>query len=321
MNESALMLAIPAGIALVWKLLYLFRLKIKTRIDRSFTVLCLTMVFQNASEFCGYMLSGISIVQGIIVVDYYMFATYLMLAAILNFSLSIINYQNKKVTLVIFSIPLALIILHAGGLIVDRWQVIGDYTVMSVPSEYYFLFRLFLLGSVSTSLYLLYKHRELASAKISLIGLIPLCLVLSIVVSLKLIGVSISTGIVLPFCTLAFLIAANFSTKEDIMDIADLAKIRLRMVHNLLFNSNKYSHDELMDSYQLTLYVRAYKKCNGVQADMAELLKTSPSTVTRMLKKHNLENVKGDNGQQTLKLKKVSVDASVQSIGSVKSSK
>jgi len=81
----------------------------------------------------------------------------------------------------------------------------------------------------------------------------------------------------------------HISLKNDLLDIAGLAVIRIKIVKNLLFQTDEQPLTELVDNYELALLMRGFKRSNGTQVDMARILKVSESLITRRMQKYGLK--------------------------------
>ena len=228
MDTTTVLYAVPAGVCLIFKIFYLFRLETRSIATRAFVLLCLALVAQNATEFCGYLAFNSDLDQAKWFVNLYMIATYWLIYAALVFMTTISETLSNRIRLVAATAPLSITVLHFSGLLISGYEDIG-YSIITIPGEFYFLFQIYAISTIGICYAsIIYKALSAkqsalkARSFIAAIGLLPYAGSSLVIMILMSQGIKVSTSLILPVSSLFFLLCCAYTTKKDIFDYAGM---------------------------------------------------------------------------------------------------
>lgn len=292
--EQFTIFGLVALIAVCFKVLILFQVRATSQLNTAFVVACLALILQNALEFCGYISyarnpdSATPFLHGLIIALYMVCGSMVYLCAAVAGS-----RRTVSIGYVCAGAVAVLTLLHLLGLSVVDFQQTG-YTIVSVPGPAYVLFQLFAPACALACLALLARgalsseSSVLKRSRLALIAVLPLCMVGIAVTIIRAMGYNSSTAIVMPTASTFLVWVLMYEARGDIVAV----KLKWRFILSIIKYAKDTSIDEwpeLTDRIQL---IEAMRMCDNKKGQVAKMLKTSPSTITRKCEKYGIEKGK-----------------------------
>ena len=300
----AVFYASPALIALLLKC-YFLSLVVKTNQDATKVLVALLacLSFLNMLEILFFVSSS---EDSILLSLYYiaaMFSLMLISEFIFYLTRSQIPFFNIVHIFGLFLIPLFMFTPY----IIKGAQPMG-ISITRVPGEYYYLFQIFVLLQLSTSIYLVIKtifdgnKKSIIRAKSSVIfaSFLPMFLAITIILFLMSLGVNINLVIILPITSTIFVWGCWYTvTNEKIIDLSTFIPVtpswkRKRELLFFLYTGNDKSQvwDQLLKLERMYVEEAMIEnKGKGQISNAAKDLGISPGKLDYRLKKiHQLDN-------------------------------
>ena len=298
LENNYLEYAIPAGIALFLKTLFLFKVSIRSSLDQAFAILCIAMIVQNACEFVGYIVLAHNLELAKFIVNGYMLASYVITSAGLYFSLVLADIDTRKYNIVLCAMPIAMIVMHLAGLMVSDYAYNG-YTLIRVAASMYFLFEFWAVFCAIASVIVLARKFNKTKdpfiatrCKVGMIAIAPFCIVVVTVMTLMHFNINVSTAIVMPISGVFFLLVLMKATEKEIFDITYtfvLAKVFIGSNPMRLFKKGIPLHERIALFEEIWIKV-AQEESQGSQRVAAQILGIHESTLSRKISKMQEKN-------------------------------
>jgi len=273
---------IPALISLLLKLFVLAHVIKGGRISNLFLSLIVVFAAHNAIETLGYLLyyKSNSDIAFIIFRFYYITTIYLLLCILLH-GLSISKLENQFTTLSLIgaATTLSALVLFTNTVVAGEYTI--GYSMTAVKGDYYWLFSAFLISSlVSTIAALTYGYRtfstqlEKTRCKYSLLALMPIFIISSVAITLKIVDAKVNAAGLIPIATTLFLIIIlQTESKHKLSNIRRLLPLSLErqtannfllLLDNYVKNSGKdNAYKELQHGIEREVVSYSLKKCNN----------------------------------------------------------
>ena len=263
----------------------------RSRVNAVVNLICLMFILQNALEFITAVAMDNQFASTRLLLDSYMITLYLSFLAMVYFSVSVIGSSASRAIMTFFGAFTALLVaLHLSGLLVSGYREIG-YSVISSPGQYYWLFQLFILLAIGTSLYLPGSNLHSSDPEIAdrshtiLLALAPLCLIAAAVLLLRLLGINASSAIVLPIGTTVFMWVLIKQDKGEFVAF----KIKWRIIFKLATTMRNLSLSEWGEEVERQLVREALRMTNNNQSAAAKLVGCNTTTFHRRATKYTSE--------------------------------
>lgn len=279
------LIALLAGIA---KTAILFFSETRNKLTSAFTIVCISMILQNAFEF-------------LVAVTYYtnpdltarvfqaeMFSLILLAYCLLWFSLTVSeNVYIKPISTLFGLFALVCTCLLLTGNLVQGYEHVG-YTIISTPSRLYPVLNAYGMLTVATILLVLaYAARasrgELRTRSRQVcVSVLPICIVAVAVQLFKLQGYNASTAVFMPVATTFFLAMMVLYQSGRIV----VFKIKWTIIWKLAVSMRDVKLSEWVGLVEELMVKEAMRESDNNQTEAAKLIKSSQTTVGRKFKKY-----------------------------------
>ncbi len=263
-----------------------------SRLASAFLLLCISMILQNAFEF----LVSITYYSNPALATYLLHGVMLSLnfltLSLLYFTLTVVQSRYSKILTTVFAVwgLLAAGLLLSGNLVTGYEQV--EYTVISIPTNLYPVFTIYVLAAVAFMFSLLTYSSFTASPEIRersrqvLLAIAPICLIGLAVQLLKAAGFNASTAVFMPIATTFFVGMMVLYQSGRIV----IFKIKWTVICKLAISMRDVKLSEWVELVEELLVKEAMRVSANNQTDAAKLIKSNQTTVGRKFKKYQGED-------------------------------
>ncbi len=283
---------LAALLAVCFKVLILFQVRATSQISTAFVIACMALIMQNALEFCGYITFASNPESATLFLHALIIALYFVCGSMVYLCAAI---AGSRITVQIGYLcggsVAVLTLLHLFGFSVVGFHRTG-YSIISDPGPVYFLFQLF--APICALACIAFLLRGLVSVdsnvakrcRLALIAVMPLCLIGIVVTIIRAMGFNSSTAIFMPIASTFLVWLLMYEARGDIVAV----KLKWRFIWSIIKYAKDTSIDEwpeLTDRIQL---IEAMRMCGNKRNQVAKMLKTSPSTITRKCMKYGIDD-------------------------------
>lgn len=286
---------LTALIACCFKIGILSAVITRSRLTSAFNLVCIALILQNALEFLSAFLFTANPDIAFNFVDGVMFSLYFFAAALVYFSVTVAQPRYASQLAGLFAAFGMLVAgLHLSGLLVAGYTPVG-YTIISQPGPLYWVFKLYIIGVVLTSLGTLFRGAITASpelqarCKTSLLAILPVCALGLGVIVLRSLGYSASTAIAMPIASTLFVWILMMDQRGEFVTF----KVKWSIIFRLATNIKNLKLADWADEVEKLLIIEAMRTTKNNKSAAARLLGSNQTTFHRKAEKH-LEKQKSD---------------------------
>lgn len=279
----------PAFVALLLKLFVLAYVIRGGRVSLVFLSLIVVFSIHNAIEVLGYFNYQSDVAVSIFFRLYYVATIYVILYMFLH-GLSVSKLENR-ITItaaVLISTVLAGFTLFTDLVVAGQYSI--GYTISALEGPYYSIFAIYILISLSCSVFVTLHGYRKAESQIdsvrclhSMLALAPVTVVCALTMTFKMANIGVTATGLIPIATALFLIIVlQTESKHKLSDLRRIMPLSperkttnslMDLLDTYVQNSNQSNvYKELQAGIEKEIILYSLKKCNGNITNTAKLM-------------------------------------------------